>query len=584
MTDQQPVETQPNEGGLRFDRRFAGLGVPRLQRSSGTSDATEFARRNGLLTRIAASGLYELMQAFADGEVSIDDLLRFERDENLRNGLTELRAARERASVPARPAPAKRPAISVAPRIIAKRENVTATAPIETAPARESKPAVPVAPVEQRAATLNTDTELPPHLSTIPNAPSSVGTESQAADASWSDESLNEDFSVPLWSTFQDTVLPGMLEVSAHTRRRYETSIRTLRQKLSAFGASEAQFEVLAGISPNQWDALALARSRGLEVAVLRSGIHLSLAKQRLLLTARNLKMPVDVFHDVMGLSSEQWEVLESLADLPITWDLIELLDQAPPEDRAALRRAAATLGPNAALSALGRVTMGEWHALSRCWGASATDWNHMRRALSKCLSTYIGTDRHLFRQLVIDRLPLLTENKRVPDITLELLAKVVDELPHTIKFFPWFLVLTGCRIGEYLRLEPEHLKANVHTIAVPGTKTAGSVRSVFVQPDVWWLIEASVPCYLQYGQLRLQWRAACERVGVRGVTIHDLRHVCGQTAADGGARIESIQAQLGHATAEMALRYARRRELKDTSEKLGHMVVPHLPPADRRP
>lgn len=486
-----------------------------------------------------------------------------------------------------RPAPAKRPPISVAPPSIAKRETVpvdretvAAAAPIEPTPARESKPD----PAEHRAATLEADVELPLQAPTIPKAPPAVGTEPEPADASWADESLNENFSVPLWPTFQDTVLPGMLEVSAHTRRRYETSVRTLRQKLSAFGASEAQFEVLAGISPDQWDALALARSRGLEVAVLRSGIHLSLAKQRMLLTARNLKMPVDVFHDVMGLSSEQWEVLETLADLPITSDLIELLDQAPPEDRAALRRVAATLGPNAALSALGRVTMGEWHDLSRCWGASATDWNHMRRALSKCLSTYIGTDRHLFRQLVIDRLPLLTENKRVPDITLELLGKVVDELPDTIKFFPWFLVLTGCRIGEYLRLEPEHLKANVYTIAVPGTKTAGSTRSVFVHPDAWWLIEASVPCYPQYGQLRLQWRAACERVGVRGVTIHDLRHVCGQTAADGGARIESIQAQLGHATAEMALRYARRRELKDSSEKLGHMVVPHLPPADRRP
>jgi len=78
--------------------------------------------------------------------------------------------------------------------------------------------------------------------------------------------------------------------------------------------------------------------------------------------------------------------------------------------------------------------------------------------------------------QLVIDRLQLLAENKRVPDITLELLGKVVDELPDMIKVFPWFLALTGCRIGEYLRLKPEHLKANVYTIAVPGTKTAGSM------------------------------------------------------------------------------------------------------------
>lgn len=338
-----------------------------------------------------------------------------------------------------------------------------------------------------------------------------------------------------------------MLDISVQTRRRYETSIRSLRLKLSAFGCTEQEFDVLADIGPDQWDALALARSRRLEVAVLRSGIHLPLVKQRLILSARNLKLPVDVFHDVADLSTEQWDVLESVAELPVTSAMIERLEQADADDRAALRRLATTLGPAATLEELGKVTTGEWHALARSWGASSADWNHLRRALSACLSTYIGTDRHLFRQLIIDRIPLLAENRRVPDITLELLARVADDLLEHVRYFPWVLVLTGCRIGEYLRLRPEHLKANVFTITVPGTKNAGSQRSVHVDPDAWWLIEAAVPCYLQYGQLRKHWRAACQRNGLRGVTIHDWR-----------------------------------RDLKDSSAKIGQLVVPHLPTGDR--
>lgn len=66
-----------------------------MQLSSGTTDRSEFARRNVLLTRIAKIGLAELLQAFVSGEIGIDDLLRFDREENLRNGLQELRRVRE---------------------------------------------------------------------------------------------------------------------------------------------------------------------------------------------------------------------------------------------------------------------------------------------------------------------------------------------------------------------------------------------------------------------------------------------------------------------------------------------------------
>lgn len=545
---------------LRFDRRFAALGVPRLQHSSGTTDPAEFVRRNQLLTRIASAGLRDLLHAFASGEVDIDDLLRFERQEDLRNGLVSLRE--QRAEERARQRALRqqwlqdthdrdRPAVRVS------------LYQVDTSPCA----------VDERPATENAHIDRPitEDLSGVTQAASST-----APAVHWSGVSINTDFSQPLWRTFHG-VIGNMLNVVDVTRRRYTTSLNSLQLKIAACAASETQFQELAGISPDEWEALELARNRGLEVAVLRDAIPLPLAKQRALLAARGLRMTVEVFRALANVTREQWAVLTELAALPVTAQIIETLDHAPPEDREALRRLAATLSPYATIAALGQVTEGEWYALSRAWGASATDWNHVRRALSTCLSRHIGTDRHLFRQIVIDRIPLLKEHERIPDITLEKLGEVSSHLPESIRLFPWFIVLSGCRVSEYLRLEWQHLKPHVYMVDVPGRKTAAARRSVHITPDLWWVAETAVPCYLQYRQLRQHWVAACQRAGVSGVTIHDLRHVCGQSAADAGAKLESIQAHLGHANPEMAFRYARRRELKEGSERLGSLVLPHV-------
>ena len=188
-------------------------------------------------------------------------------------------------------------------------------------------------------------------------------------------------------------------------------------------------------------------------------------------------------------------------------------------------------------------------------WGTSGTDWNHLRRALSACLSTYIGTDRFPYRQIVIDRIPNLVENQRIPDITLEKLGEIVANMTETVRLFAWFIVLSGCRIGEYLRLERRPLEPTTHAIDIPGTKTSGARRTVYVDPAAWCIVDAAVPCYLQYGQLRRVWLIACAQAGVSGVTPHDLRHLCGQSAADAGMPLSAIKDHLGHATIAMAER-----------------------------
>ena len=81
-------------GALRFDRRFPGLGVPRLQHSACTHDARVFEARNAILTRLARTNNALTLQAFASGEIDIHDLVSFAESENLKGGLGELRMLR----------------------------------------------------------------------------------------------------------------------------------------------------------------------------------------------------------------------------------------------------------------------------------------------------------------------------------------------------------------------------------------------------------------------------------------------------------------------------------------------------------
>ena len=173
-------------------------------------------------------------------------------------------------------------------------------------------------------------------------------------------------------------------------------------------------------------------------------------------------------------------------------------------------------------------MTKAERHVLSRHWHGSGTDWNHLRNAVSACMSTDIGTDRFPYRRMVIDRMPLLDRAEREPDITMGKLGENAKRLPEAVRFFPWFLAFSGCRIGKYLRFGPEHLKPNTCAIDVPGTKTSAAKRTIFVDPIAWCIAVAAMPSYLRYQQLRRLWRAAGAEVGVPGVTTHDLRHVCG--------------------------------------------------------
>jgi integrase len=477
------------------------LGVPRLQRSSKTSDPNIFRIRDGYLTKLAELECAAELQAFASGEVTIGDIARAFEESNARGFLAGIRA--RRATCP--------PAAAVA---------------------------APPGVDETIATALHAS-------STLRDATSAV-----------EDSRLL----LPLWSTALDKTIPSMDEIEATSQRRYSTAIRALRLKMHLFALPQEYLEVITDLDLTgaQSDAVEFARTRGLTIGLLLETLSLPADEQLLHLRAQGVRLGEGWLAPLRSIPKDAWTTLgagtDFIPDLE-TIDRISLLDDTT---RLKLRAAATILGPHAAFVDLARLTKGDWRRFSKHWGESAADWNHVRRTLSAVISTLRGTSRSTFRGNLIDAIPLLKEHERVPDITPELLGQILDLLPPEAMGFPRALVLTGCRISEYQRLVPGDLKRHTYKVQVKGTKTVGSDREVSIAPSMWHHVVDAVPAPRSAGWMRRTWREACAKVQLYGVTLHDLRHCHGQWAIDGGASEQAVQVSLGHVNPAMTRRYTK--------------------------
>jgi integrase len=78
----------------------------------------------------------------------------------------------------------------------------------------------------------------------------------------------------------------------------------------------------------------------------------------------------------------------------------------------------------------------------------------------------------------------------------------------------------------------------------------------------------------LRDGVWQQEWVRARERVGLRDLHFHDLRHVAATLTAATGAGVKEIMHRLGHSSAQAALRYqhatpARDRTIADAISRL---------------
>jgi integrase len=144
-------------------------------------------------------------------------------------------------------------------------------------------------------------------------------------------------------------------------------------------------------------------------------------------------------------------------------------------------------------------------------------------------------------------------------------------------EWWPLFatLAFTGLRIGEAQGLHGGDVRLAERRIRVHEgerqLKTATSVRDVPVPEPLARLLAEHMTRfpigpsdllfqtpYNDYRAARRVFSRACLVAGLRGVTLHDLRHTFAVHAAQAGVPIPRIQKLLGHATVAMAMRYMK--------------------------
>ena len=72
-------------GGIRFNRDFMRIGVGRITRSSRATNPKEFRRRDELLTKLANSAQIDVLRAFRNGRLTIEQLVDADREQRLKS-------------------------------------------------------------------------------------------------------------------------------------------------------------------------------------------------------------------------------------------------------------------------------------------------------------------------------------------------------------------------------------------------------------------------------------------------------------------------------------------------------------------
>ncbi|MCY4394789.1 MAG: site-specific integrase [Rhodospirillaceae bacterium] len=128
---------------------------------------------------------------------------------------------------------------------------------------------------------------------------------------------------------------------------------------------------------------------------------------------------------------------------------------------------------------------------------------------------------------------------------------------------------MSGMRIGEALAIRWQDIDFEAGRVTLPKTKAGRQVRAI---PRVAVAMLASLPrvngsewafsgtrrAAVGYRHARDVFAKACERAGVEGVTLHDLRRTVATNAAASGVGLTVLRDVLGHRTTAMASRYAR--------------------------
>lgn len=193
-----------------------------------------------------------------------------------------------------------------------------------------------------------------------------------------------------------------------------------------------------------------------------------------------------------------------------------------------------------------------------------------------------------------------------MPDQVLEIAAAIGDEYRPLVLLAAW----CSMRFGELAGLRRSRIDLLHRTIKVAeqGVELAGgkmvfkepksdSARTVAVPDELVSILEDHLAEYvgpepdalvftspeghpLRRTKFRPRWQTACNKAGISGLHLHDLRGSGATWAATTGATVAELMARLGHRTPTVAMRYqhATQDRDRDIATKLGALMAASTP------
>jgi integrase len=129
-------------------------------------------------------------------------------------------------------------------------------------------------------------------------------------------------------------------------------------------------------------------------------------------------------------------------------------------------------------------------------------------------------------------------------------------------------LALTGCRLGEIVKLQWSEIDRESHCLRLRDSKTGPSIRplgkpALAVLAQLERKSDHVFPAIRReqgaFGGMGGGWRRLLRRAGLQGVTLHTLRHSFASVADDLGYTVAAIGALLGHSTGSVTGRYIHK-------------------------
>lgn len=216
-----------------------------------------------------------------------------------------------------------------------------------------------------------------------------------------------------------------------------------------------------------------------------------------------------------------------------------------------------------------------DWKAMRRLpdW-KSAADWNHMRRAVSAFLTTFLGTEHHHFRLEVLEKIPLRKERPRRPDIDVDFFWLAVTATPEHARPCYVTLAATGMRMKEYLSCDETSLVPALRAIDIKQTKPEPRAERIYVGEELWAWVEAGIPSPLKRRWMFIYWKRAVKALGRPDIRLHDIRHLYGQVADEAGYTAESVAVALRHDDVKQSSGYKQRQVAREVAETVARGLV----------